>query len=244
MPSDAAYLPIHAGCAGKAVIGFEGDNSGDNISEKNADFCELSVHYYGWKNISADFLGLSHYRRHFRGRLQKAQKSQKSGGKWNRILTGEEAAAILRNYDAILPGKRRYFIETNYSHYIHAHDNRGVDIAAEIIRRDYPEYTPALETVFYKRTYAHMFNMLIMKRDIFDRYSEWLFDILFKTEAEMKNRNITEPRVFGFISELLLDIFLETNHIKYKEIPVMFMEKQNWLKKGGAFLLRKIKGRG
>jgi hypothetical protein len=82
-----------------------------------------------------------------------------------------------------------------------------------------------------------------MKRDIFDRYCQWLFDILFQVEAQVdiSAYSAYDRRVFGFLSERLLDVYLEANGIPYQELPVMFMEKQNWLKKGSAFLLRKFK---
>lgn len=69
MPRDPMYLPLHVGKAGKDLdLGFQGDNTGDNISEKNATFCELTGIYWAWKNLSADYVGLCHYRRHFRGK--------------------------------------------------------------------------------------------------------------------------------------------------------------------------------
>ena len=65
MPTDSVYLPIHVGKEGKADIGFQGDNTGDNISSKNSHYCELTAMYWAWKNLEADFVGLVHYRRYF-----------------------------------------------------------------------------------------------------------------------------------------------------------------------------------
>ena len=50
-------------------------------------------------------------------------------------------------------------------------------------------------------------------------------------------------RVFGFVSELLLDVWLEKERIAYHEQNVSFIEPQNWFKKGGSFLKRKVFGR-
>ena len=50
-------------------------------------------------------------------------------------------------------------------------------------------------------------------------------------------------RVYGFLAERLLDVWMETNHIAYTELPVVFLENQHWLKKGTAFLSRKIRYR-
>ena len=51
-----------------------------------------------------------------------------------------------------------------------------------------------------------------------------------------------QSRVYGFVAELLLDVWMEKNNIVYKEQTLSFMEKQNWVKKGGLFLKRKIVG--
>lgn len=90
-----------------------------------------------------------------------------------------------------------------------------------------------------------MFNMFIMKKEYFDKYCEWLFDILGKLEIRMQGKEYDSfhARFYGRVSELLLDIWLETNNLKYKEIPVMSMEKVNWIKKGGSFLLAKFTGK-
>ena len=49
-------------------------------------------------------------------------------------------------------------------------------------------------------------------------------------------------RVFGYVGERLLDVWMETNHIPYAELPVVNMERQHWLRKGSRFLIRKWKG--
>ena len=59
-------VPIQGGRAIHPPIdGIMGDNSGDNISDKNKEYCELTVQYYVWKNIDADAYGFCHYRRFF-----------------------------------------------------------------------------------------------------------------------------------------------------------------------------------
>jgi hypothetical protein len=51
MPSDDVYLPIHVGAEGKPALKFVGDNTGDNISIKNSNYCELTGIYWYWKNM-------------------------------------------------------------------------------------------------------------------------------------------------------------------------------------------------
>lgn len=237
MPKDDIYMPIHVGKEGKSLqLPYAPDNTGDNISVKNANYCELTGVYWAWKNLDADYIGLAHYRRHF--------YTKKKGGKFDSVITGDELKNILSDYDIIVPNKRKYYIETNYSHYIHAHEKEGLDTMCEIIKNEYPEYASACDTVM-NRTWAHMFNMFIMKKDKFDEYCTWLFDILKKVEerVDISEYSVSEKRIFGYLSELMLDIWLLTRGYTYKEVNVMFMEKQNWLVKGGNFVKRKIFGR-
>ena len=93
-----------------------------------------------------------------------------------------------------------------------------------------------------KSTTGHRFNMFIMKKELSDAYCAWLFDILFELEKrlDISGYSKNDQRVFGFVSERLLDVWLETNGIKYKNIPYIFLEKENWITKGVNFILRKM----
>ena len=143
-----------------------------------------------------------------------------------------------------MPPKRRYYIETNESHYLHAHEHEPFEVMRQVIHQNYPEYAAAFEKVM-KRTWAHMFNMFIMKRKPLDEYCTWMFDVLGEVESriDISNYSTYEQRVYGFLSELLLDVWLEV-HPEYStvEVKYVFMEHTNWFKKGGKFVLRKITG--
>lgn len=235
MPEDPMYLPIHVGKAGKDLfLGYQGDDTGDNISEKNPTFCELTALYWAWKNLDSDYIGLAHYRRHFRGK--------RGADKWDSILSAREAETLLEQTDVLLPKRRRYYIETAYDQYIHAHPREPLDLILGKAAAVGPRYAQVVEET-KKRTWTHIYNMFIMKKDIFHDYCGWLFDLLFQVEQEIDISTYSQydRRVFGFLAERMLDIYLEANGISYREVPVMFMEKQNWLKKGGSFLLRKFR---
>lgn len=90
LPKDDVYLPIQVG---KALhpdldLGFQPDNTGENISEKNPYYSELTAIYWAWKNCNADFIGLVHYRRYLGLKYGK--------DKWNHILTGAEANKLFK----------------------------------------------------------------------------------------------------------------------------------------------------
>lgn len=178
MPCDLVYLPIQVGAKGKKDLGFVKDSTGDNISNKNSCYCELTALYWAWKNLKADYIGLVHYRRYFTRKEVHGLEEKK-----RLILTGDEWKRLLAEYPVIVADKRKYYIESNQSHYNHAHHSQGLDMAEMIIRERYPDYLPAFHVVL-KRTWAHMFNMFVMRRDLFNDYMTWMFDVLFELEKE------------------------------------------------------------
>lgn len=234
MPSDLVYVPIQVGAEGKEKIdGLIPDNTGENISAKNSNYCELTGLYWAWKNLKCEYLGLAHYRRHFTVLQGTSDRRD--------VISLDQARSLFLDVDAILPKKRNYWIETNYQQYVHAHHKEDLDLTREILTEKYPEYIPAYDTSM-KRTNGHRFNMFIMKKELCDRYCSWLFDILFELEKrlDISDYSTNDQRVFGFVSERLLDVWLETNQIKYRDIPYIFLEKENWMTKGINFILRKM----
>ena len=236
MPSDPLYVPVHVGAEGKESLGFTPDNTGDNISSRNANYCELTGLYWAWKNLDCEYLGLAHYRRHFtvlRGTSDRRD-----------VMSLDQARSLLANNDVLLPTKRNYWIESNYTQYVHAHHKEDLDTTREIIMERYPKYIKAYDSSM-KKTTGHRFNMFIMKKELADAYCAWLFDILFELEKrlDISEYSANDKRVFGFVSERLLDVWLETNGIKSKDIPYIFLEKENWFTKIMNFIMRKLKAK-
>lgn len=234
----SGYQPIQVGKDKSNFKGYIRDNSGDNISVKNPNYCELTAQYWLWKNDDSDIKGLVHYRRF----LSSCTFSFSHRFSVSKIINSKEIENKMKNFDVILPRKRNYFIETSYSHYIHAHKKEGIDETEKVIKDYFPEYYDSFKTVMNRKK-AHMFNMMIAKKKFFDNYSEWLFDVLGKVESriDISNWNQSESRIFGYISELLLDVWIEKNsYYKYTELKVDFIGKQFWVRKIVGFLKRKF----
>lgn len=237
MPQDEIYLPVRVGSAlGGDDFGYQRDDEGENISSKNPFYCELTAMYWAWKNLEADYVGLAHYRRHF-------CLTKKSTWKFACVLTGDEAKDLCDKYDVVLPKKRRYYIESLLSHYKHTHDIEHLELTREVIKARCPEYLITFDKVM-RRSYAHMFNMFIMKKELLDQYCTWLFAILFDLEKEVDTSSLSpfDARLFGRVSELLLDVWIEQNGIQYKEIGYVQMGEENWGEKIKGFLKAKFKG--
>ncbi len=241
MPSDSLYLPLQVGAAGKESIGFERDDSGINISQKNPYYCELTGLYWAWKNLDADYVGLVHYRRYF---SQSKKKAKTEDEKFKNVLSTSQVQELLADCDVILPKKRNYFIMSVYNHYKKTMFIEPLDDAGRIIAQKYPEYLVAFENLRYT-TKLHAFNMMIMKKELLDQYCTWLFSIL--DELVEKNPpsqySAFHARYPGRISERLFDVWIQTNKIKYKEVKVIDMQNVNWLKKGFSFLRAKFTGK-
>lgn len=234
MPENPVYIPVWAGAETSEAFNhqFIGDNEGDNISIKNNSYNELSVLYWGWKNVQADIKGLAHYRR-FIGR-------KKNKNNYNNLLSASDIKKLLNEYDVIVTPKRKFYFMSTYFHYVlsqsemrKVHKN-DLETLKSVISRLYPDYLPAIEKV-YKSHSAHMLNMIIMKTDDFDKYCKWLFDVLSEME-----KSINRFRVLGAMGEFLLDVYIITNHLKIKEMPLIELEKTPFIKKTIGRLLRMI----
>ncbi len=228
------YMPILVGAIRnyKEGIDYQRDDDGENISLKNPNFNELTAVYWAWKNLDADAIGLVHYRRLF-----------SKGGKreLDNILNKKQIEQLLGKAPIIVPKKRKYYIESNYSHYVHAHSKEPLDVTRNVISENYPRYLDAFDQVMHK-TSAHMFNMFIMRKKEFNQYSEWLFDVLFKVEdkIDISNYSVQESRVFGYVSEVLMDVWIETNGVNYVEVPWKQIGKVRLFSKVFNFLKRKF----
>ncbi|MGX7112356.1 DUF4422 domain-containing protein [Gemella cuniculi] len=237
-PKDSIYLPIQVGAEGKESIGYIQDNTGDNISKLNPYFCELTGIYWAWKNLDSEYIGLDHYRRYFSNRHVK----YKNGMDINKyVLSREDVKFYLEQADILVPKKRKYYIETLYSHYSNTFDGKHLDNTRLIIEEVYPEYLSSFDKVMKQRS-GYMFNMFIMKKEYLDEYCSWLFDILFRLQKIVDVTELTpfEARLFGRVSELLFNVWLEQKGYKTNEVPYLNAFEVNWLKKGSAFLRAKF----
>ncbi len=239
MPEDDVYFPLYVGREGKQDLGFTGDNTGDNISLKNANYCELTGLYWAWKNLQCDYIGLCHYRRYFANSHHGSDLDAKKAA----IFHKADYEKLLQSYDVILPKKRNYYIETVRSQYEHAHNKRDLDEAERIIAERYPEYSDAFAKVM-GRTKLHILNMFAMKKELFDEYCAWLFDILFVLEksVDISNYDAYQARVYGFLGERLFNVWLEKKQLQVIEEDVINLEPVKWSTKIINFMQRKFIG--
>lgn len=218
MPDKTGYYPV---CVGgnleQLKDRFQPDNVGENISEKNSMYSELTALYWAWKNMDCDILGMVHYRRHL--------TTQKGAKELDAVLDQEQIEDILSSNDIIVAWPRKY-IETVKNHYIRCEKGqkekatRRITILGEVVKEKYPDYSNDFEKLINGHK-AHMFNIFVMKKQEVDKYCEWLFDILFEAEKRIDAEGVEYPRGMGELSEFLLDVWIGKNNKKYYEARVI-----------------------
>ena len=204
------------------------DNTGDNISELNPYYAELTGQYWAWKNSESDIIGFNHYRRWFVRNL-----------KFDK-LTKKDIINDLKNNDIILPQKVRFktSLKETTIELLKLYPNYGAKWEdylklEQVIKQYYPEYLESYYHIMNSNSY-HNNNMFICNMKLADKYFTWLFDILKIMENEIDFSKYPEynKRALGFLSETLLNVFVIKNNLKVKKrwifisgskMPILFV---------------------
>ena len=226
--------PIQVGCALKdfRFDGMKHDDCGQNMSDKNLRYCELTAQYWAWKNTVSDYYGFFHYRRYLSLSAKKiwafpfcnptvesvSDESIKRLG-----LTEENISSFVDGLDLVLP-KRNYCFHNHFQYKVSkGHYIRDLDFCLEVIKKDYPEIYPFAKK-YMRSPLAYLCNTFIMKKELFNQYCEFLFDVLDKHEKEFdcKDYDTYAYRVSGFLAERLFGIYatylIKGKKIKYKRV--------------------------
>lgn len=224
---DKIYEPLHVGAEGKTDLGYLKDNTGDNISLKNKNYCELTGLYWIWKNVKTNITGIVHYRRYFYKNMFSLKESN--------VLNEEDIKKILKDYDCIVAKKSKIPFGSVEKYYAKHHYQRDYDITRDAIKELYPDYVESFEKVS-KSNYYYNLNMMICNKKLMNKYCKWLFDILSVVEekSDITNYSDYDKRIYGFLSEILLRVWLNKNNIKVKEcnvynnelgLPIQFIKR-------------------
>ena len=232
------YVPIQVGSSlTKERFGYLLDSDGENISNKNPYYCELTAQYWVWKNYdinSLDYVGFMHYRRHLSFEKLVTHKEDIYGlVSCEKIdedyckkfgLTCEKIEKVIDGYDVITVKRwdvRSSGSNNNLSHYAKSEKTYISDYenAISILLNMYPEYAEA-ERLYNESHLGYYTNIFIMTVPLFRDYSNWLFSILkaLEEKVDLRLRNTEESRVFGYISEWLFGIYITNLKSKKKKI--------------------------
>ncbi len=220
----APYLPVQVGRAiAAADLGFTGDDTGDNISAKNRRYCELTAHYWAWKNLRGyDYVGLNHYRRYFdfAGSSLCSLRTEPTARFFGREHPAPDCRKLFRRCDVVL-GRPKAYPYNLYTDYCRCHLPEHLQTVRQVIAERHPDYLAAFDRQLFRNNRLSHFNMLLMPREEFDRYSAWLFDVLFEVERRIEiPTDPVQGRVMGYLSERLLGVYVRRNKLRvcYKTV--------------------------
>lgn len=194
---------IQAGAVRSSVrVADLSDDTGENISEKNGNYCELTALYWIWKNKllsdgaadneTAQYYGLCQYRRGF-------------------DLKEDDLLRLTDNdVDAVLPYPLLYEPNINAHHerYIKETDWKAALQALEELQ---PEYATAFPEILGQQ-YLYNYNLILAKKNVLREYCEWLFPILFRTEElSVPKGSQRNDRYIGYLGETFETLYFMRN---------------------------------
>lgn len=249
LPKNKLYVPIHVGAAISKINmeGIQRDDEGDNISDKNLSYCEMTAQYWAWKNLDSDYYGLCHYRRYLCFSDKKFDNISKDGRE--QVISHILSPYTMKKYGIEDEKKTREIIEENdiviaydqdyrnvstpygyknniYDHYAAHHgaiiNIKDIDIMLELIKKMYPDISEFAINYMKKNGKFLGFNTFVMKKDIYFKMCEFEFSILKQMEKLIDftyyNQQLT--RVYGYIGELLSSIFISYTISRNSNIKV------------------------
>ncbi|EAL2161371.1 DUF4422 domain-containing protein, partial [Campylobacter jejuni] len=231
-----------------------GDDTGDNISDKNRFINEFSAIYWAWKNYNQlenpDYIGFMHYRRHFI--FNPNNKKLASREFSNYCLTysfiNREYEELIKpdhfnfsEYDLVIPeflnfakcsNKRYSNILESYLTYA-GRDDMLLKIEEVVLKHPKLYKYKNFIKKFYQKEGFYPFNMFIMKKNLFFEYAEFIFTIFNEIwsddiENSLKLRGLHYQRELAWALEIATSFFIQyqINNVKkrYKELPISFVK--------------------
>lgn len=191
--------------AGAALTGCRAgdfqDNKGENISEKNEAYAEMTAMYWIWKNSRpSHYKGICHYRRHF----------ELDSMKFIAIVENH-IDVILTTPRLVLNGIKEMFIQDTPV------KEDVFENMMDSIKEIYGEKIYNKAQQYYNSILYYPNNMLIAKEKIFNAYCQWIFPVLFQMENhDCANGIMKKNRHIAFAAELLTSFYFVMNRDKYK----------------------------
>ncbi len=176
------------------------DSDGENISEKNRNYSELTALYWIWRNrliFSSkeeewEYYGLAHYRRILE-------------------ITEDDVLRLVGNrVDVVMPYLMPYEpdIEEHHKRYLKERDWEAVRRAIEEMQ---PEYAKVFPTILGQR-YFYNYNLMLARKNVLKEYCEWLFPLLFRVEElSIPKGKDRADRFMGYVGESLATLYFMYN---------------------------------
>lgn len=233
-------------------IVMPGDDTGENISDRRLSFGEFTVQYWAWKNVTADYYGLCHYRRYlafspgiwnvnhynqivepFLDRFAAKRYGLLDASAMRQVIEAHDII-VNQNADVRLITIKDTPKDTVYDHWVDWDgiiiEKKTLTLLMTLIEELRPEYLPAAGEYFAGYTFRG-YNCYVLRRDLFRQLCEFQFDILFELEKRLDSTgyNRDMQRTPGFMGEIMYGIFIhhlqKQNKYRIRELPLIFFEE-------------------
>lgn len=216
------------------------DDEGTHISHRNRSYCELTVQYYAWKNLRADYYGFFHYCRYMDFSKEDPHSLKKYPKPYTRIdslhgrlsdygLYEEKIRAVVEKYDVItVPGE--YMDVTVYQQFGQFHDRRDLEQMIRILKKRQPAFAAACDYYMNSRN-IYFCNMYLMRKEYFEPYMQWLFPLLeeFEQVKASSSYGKDQARMAGYLAERLFGVYYtwlkQKGGVRCCELPYVIFGK-------------------
>ena len=201
------------------------DDTGDNISDKNSLFNELTSIYWAWKHLeeigNPDFIGFNHYRKFFK----------------------REQIEDFADYDVMLarPVRLGYYGRpvNALQNYMLCHNESDLAELFSALRKKI-QLHELVQWCCEMSLYAPL-NMWVMRKDIFSAYCEDMFGVMREISGsiDLSGRDNYQKRAYAFLSERFTSIWFYTRRnslkVKFVEVEEHPEWKNNMLNERGTY---------
>ncbi len=167
------------------------DNTGENISTKNKQYCEMSATYWVWKNTSHPWVGIEHYRRHL-------------------LVTPE---MLNNDIDAVLPLPYVCYPNT-IAQFLRFVSGDVLSALLSVLKTLHPDKYEEYFAILNGQ-YQYTYNLVCAKREVFDNYCEWFFNITEYMET-LKVSEVSVTRALSYVAEVLTNLYFMSNQDKLR----------------------------
>jgi hypothetical protein len=223
---------------------MHGDDTGDNISDRNEMFGEFTAWYWAWKNIkiiypNIEYIGMAHYRRFFKLDVDYDK----------RIYIKQLNIPKMENYEELIQKKLEDndiilvnpvpFTRSIKKQYSDCHYGSDLRCMKDIIHELCPEYDESFVNYIENNSIFIGLCLFIARYELFDKYFEWLFPILFEAEKriDVSNYEPYQKRVLAFLAERLLGVYVYHHKLKAVYFPIYYIDL---LKNKFKYLTRRL----
>jgi hypothetical protein len=238
------YEPIQSGADISSLdLKILKDNTGNHISNKNIYYGELSVHYWVWKNYLLEhpelqYVGFCHYRKFFDFNnepiFEKAFRKINKKIFINKFMNSNkdtELYDIIKNHDIIIsaPGK----LDKNPNLKVLDqwekcnHPSSEIFAFEKILSKLHPEYLSEYKE-FMAGNSMHIGTIYVMKKELFIKYMNWLFDLLFELEKQSnwdQYSGTYNERIPAFLSERFFNVWIKHEN---KQNTLRILERDSY----------------